>query len=380
MQEGERLCSRCVMDTTDPDIRFDQRGICSHCIEVDGKLNNYPHNLDPQAKSNELLNLVSTVKRAGKGRKYDCIVGVSGGVDSTYVVLQARAMGLRPLAVHLDNGWDSELAVHNIERMCKKLDVDLLTYVIDWEEFRDIQLSFLKASTPDSEIPTDHAIKGILYRMAAKMGLKFIISGENHNTESILPFAWSHGHNDWKYIKSVHNRFGTISLKTYPGLSYLRAFYYVFVKRIRTVNLLDFIEFSRADAIKLLSEQLDWVSYGGKHHESLYTKFFQAYILPEKFGFDKRKAHLSSLVCAGEVTRDQALKELEKELYVPSELDNDKEYVATKLGISPEELQRILDLPPKRFWDYPSYENSWYFKIARGIYRELTGKGKRSVK
>jgi hypothetical protein len=192
------------------------------------------------------------------------------------------------------------LAVHNIEKICKKLNIDLYTYIIDWDEFRDIQLSFLKASTPDSEIPTDHAIKAILYRMAAKYGLKYIITGDNYNTESILPFAWSHGHNDWKYVKAVHKKFGTVPFKTFPGLSYLRSFYYVFLKKIKTISLLDFIDYNKSAAMKILSEKLDWEPYKGKHHESLYTKFFQAYILPEKFGFDKRRAHLSSLICAGE--------------------------------------------------------------------------------
>lgn len=374
MLKNERICSRCVMDTTDPGIRFDKNGVCCHCRDVEERKKQYPYNMDTESKKKELEKLVSQVKEAGKRKKYDCIIGVSGGVDSTYVIFQAKKMGLRPLAIHLDNGWNSELAVHNIEKICKKLNVDLYTYIIDWEEFRDIQLSFLKASTPDSEIPTDHAIKAILYRMAAKYGLKYIITGDNYNTESILPFAWSHGHNDWKYVKAVHKKFGTVPFKTFPGLSYLRSFYYVFLKKIKTISLLDFIDYNKSAAMKILSEKLDWEPYKGKHHESLYTKFFQAYILPEKFGFDKRKAHLSSLICAGEITREDALKELKKELYAPSELDEDKEYAAAKLGITPGEFQDIMDMPPKRFWDYPSYENSWYYKIARKIYRVLTGK------
>lgn len=383
MSENERMCRRCVMDTSDPDIRFDADGVCNHCLAVEERKKEYPYNLDAESKVVRLDEVILQIKSAGKGKRYDCVIGVSGGVDSTYVILEARRRGLRPLAVHLDNGWNSELAVHNIERMCTKLNVDLYTYVIDWDEFRDIQVSFLKASTPDSEIPTDHAITGILYRTAAEYGLKFIISGDNFNTESILPFAWSHGHNDWKYVRSVHKRFGAVPFDTFPGLSYQRLFYYVFIKRIRMIHLLDFVEFRKSAAIEILKEELDWEPYKGKHHESLYTKILQTYILPEKFGFDKRRAHLSSLICAGEITKGEALKEVAQELQDPLALVQEREYAAAKLGITLDEFQGIMELPPRQFWDYPSYENSWYFPIARKIFRVLKGKrcesGRRKV-
>lgn len=372
-----RQCTKCVMDTSDPDIEFDENGICNHCRAVQERKKQFPYNLDTEAKQKELQNLVLQVKNKGKNRKYDCILGVSGGVDSTFAIYQAKKLGLRPLALHLDNGWNSELAVHNIEKVCKKLDVDLYTYVIDWEEFRDIQLSFLKASTPDSEIPTDFAITAILYKIAAKNKLKYIITGDNYHTESVLPFAWSHGHWDWKYVKSVHKRFGTLPFKTFPRISYLKLFYHVFIKRVKTIHLLDFMDYRKKEAVKVLKEELDWQPYKGKHHESIYTKFLQACILPGKFGFDKRKAHLSSLICAGEIAREQALHELDKELYPAAELKEDMEFVTMKLGITPGEFENIMKMPPRKFRDYPSYENSWYYKIARWIFRQLTGKNKR---
>lgn len=357
------------MDTSDPYIKFNKNGICNHCEEVEEKRKKYPHYLKPKEKKIELNKLISDMKKKGKRKKYDCIIGLSGGVDSTFLAYHIKKMGLKPLAVHLDNSWNSELAVHNIEKICKKTGIDLYTYIIDWEEFRDIQLSFLKASTPDSEIPTDHAIMAILYKVAVKNRVKYILSGANFNTESILPFAWSHGHRDWKYIKNIQKKFGKIPFKTFPKCSYIKLFYYMFIKKIKVIDMLDFLDYKKENAIKILTEKLDWQQYKGKHQESIYTKFFQSYILPEKFGFDKRRAHLSSLICSGEITKEEALKEIKKELYPSYELEEDRDYVIKKLGIASNEFREIMNLPPKEFCDYPSYENSWYYKIARKTYR-----------
>lgn len=283
-------------------------------------------------------------------------------------------MGLKPLAVHLDNGWNSELATSNIENLCKKLDVDLFTYVINWNEFRDIQLSFLKASTPDAEIPTDHAISAILYAIAVKYGLKYIVSGDNFNTESILPVAWSHGHNDWKYIREIHKRFGSVKMKTFPRSSYFKLFYYTFVKKIKIIKLLNFVDYNKDVAVQTIKNELGWKPYEGKHHESIYTKFFQSYILPKKFNFDKRKAHLSSLICSGQIDRKRAIIELKKETFLLSKLNENKEYVSTKLGIGNSKFDDIMNAKIKTFWDYPSYENSWYYKLVRILYRFLKKK------
>ncbi|MBD3306751.1 N-acetyl sugar amidotransferase [candidate division KSB3 bacterium] len=372
--ENERayqICTRCIMDTSDPEIVFDEHGICNHCREIEAIRQQYPHNLSPEEKHRALQEKVTEIQQAGKGGKYDCVIGVSGGIDSTYVAYLTKQLGLRPLAVHLDNGWNSELAVHNIEKICKQLDIDLYTYVLDWEEFRDLQVAFLKASTPDSEIPTDHAIHGLLYQTAAQHSIKYMIIGCNFRTESVLPRTWSHGHYDWKYIQSLHKLYGKVPLKTYPNLSYPKWFYYKMLRGIRYFTILDYVEYVKEDAKKTLQEHLEWEDYGGKHHESLYTKFFQSYILPTKFGFDKRRMHLASLIGAGQLSRDQALQEMQQEIYPPAALKEDKEYVIKKLGLTAEEFQEMMNTPPKTFWDYPSYETSRVHQAITTLYKSI---------
>jgi N-acetyl sugar amidotransferase len=364
-----RICARCVMDTTDPDITFDERGFCHHCRKAEEMLLREPYCLPPEEKQRRLNDLVDQVRRDGQGKKYDCVIGISGGVDSTYVAYRVKELGLRALAVHLDNGWDSELAVANIEGVLKRLDIDLYTHVIDWEEFKDLQLAFLKASTPDSEIPTDHAIVSLLYRMAAREGLRHIIAGTNFATECIMPSAWSAGHTDWKYIKTLHARFGTRPLRTFPYRTLLRETWYRGARRIRWVSFLDYMDYSKEEAIQLLQEKLGWRNYGGKHYESIYTRFYQAHILPTKFGFDKRRGHLSAMIVSGQLTRERALEELKKPLYDPVRLKEDKEYVISKFGLSAASFEAIMSLPPKRFLDYPSYFKSGYYQALAGTYR-----------
>jgi hypothetical protein len=255
--------------------------------------------------------------------------------------------------VHLDNGWDSELAVNNIHKALKTLDIDLHTHVIDWEEFKDLQLAFLKASTPDSEIPTDHAIVSLLYQMAEKIGVKYIIIGRNVRTETHIAPAWSMGHFDWKYIESVHGQFGHVPLKTFPHRSRRQELYYR--EKQQLVNILDYVDYVKKDAIRILEQELGWQYYGGKHFESIYTRFFQGYILPRKFGYDKRRGHFSSLICSGEMTREQALEALKEPPYSLEMQEADREYVIKKFGITEEEFERIMNLPKKTIYDYPSY-------------------------
>jgi N-acetyl sugar amidotransferase len=362
-----RLCTRCVMDDTDPEIAFDEHGVCNHCHRYDQLVREAVFT-GPE-RERRLARLLEAVRADGKGKEYDCIIGVSGGVDSTFVAWKVKELGLRPLAVHLDNGWDSELAVKNIEHVLNKLKIDLHTHVIDWNEFRDLQLAFLKASTPDSEIPTDHAIVSLMFATARRMRVKHILSGVNCRTESHLPRAWSRGHQDWKYIRSVHRRFGTQALTTFPrqGLVRLtldRLFY-------RWVDILNLLDYSKKQAMAVLQDTLGWKYYGGKHYESIYTRFYQGYILPRKFGFDKRKAHLSSLICSGELPRDAALAELRTEPYPPALQEEDREYVIKKLGLTTEEFNRIMLLPPKRFEDYPSYASGWPYRALRRAYLTL---------
>jgi N-acetyl sugar amidotransferase len=348
------------MDTSDPGITFDANGVCHHC-----------HAYDEAVKTRVLTDkpaerdaIVSEIKAAGK--QYDCIIGVSGGVDSTYVAYAARkVLGLKPLAVHLDNGWDSELAVKNIQHVLEKLDIELYTEVLDWDEFRDLQLAFLRASTPDSEIPSDHAIVSVLYQQARKHGIRYILSGCNVRTESHLPPSWSRGHSDWLYIQSLQKQFGTRPLKTFP---HRNAFNLIWDARtIRWIDILNYLDYRKVDALRVLQDELGWQYYGGKHYESIYTRFYQGYILPKKFGFDKRKMHLSSLICSGEITRDEALRELENPPYAEDLQKADREYVVKKLGITDADFESIMRAPPKKFEDYPSYENSRFIRTARKI-------------
>lgn len=345
-----RICTRCVMDTSDPDITFDASGVCNHCHRFSAVA---AKRLIPVSeRSVQLSALVEKIKRDGHGNDYDCVIGVSGGVDSTYVAYLTRELGLRPLAVHFDNGWNSELAVANIEKTLKILDIDLYTYVVDWPEFRDLQLSFLKASTPDGEVPTDHAIVALLYRIAVKHGLKHILLGVNVNSEAIMPLKWGYGYSDFRYIRGVHRQFGTAPLKTFPRYTLPQLFNYMFVCKIQLVPILDYIDYQKDAAMLTIQDKLGWVYYGGKHYESIYTRFFQSYVLPRKFNIDKRRAHYSNLVLSGQMTRMQALQHMKEPVYSDQGLVNDRSYAMKKLGVSEADFESIMALPTKTFFDY----------------------------
>jgi N-acetyl sugar amidotransferase len=349
-ESNYRVCKRCVMDTTDPEIYFDPEGVCNHCTTAEHFLRvrlalyrEGPFRLD---------RVIPQIKEQGKGRPYDCVIGVSGGVDSTYVAYVARKQGLRCLAVHFDNGWNSELAVQNIENTLKHLDIDLHTHVMDWEVFRDLQLAFLKASVPDLEVPTDHAIAAVLYQTALKHGIRYILTGTNLATESILPRSWAYGHLDWRYIKGLHNTFGTTRLRGFPHFNAAQYGWYFGVRRLRTVSILNSVPYNKAEALELLTKELDWRKYGGKHHESIITRFLQGYILPKKFNIDKRKAHLSSLIAAGQITRADAMEELSKPPYDKALMAEDVIFVSKKFGLKEREFGKLMELPPKSFRDY----------------------------
>ena len=364
-------CVRCIMDTTDPEIQFDDAGVCNHCRTYFTRAS---HELVPlPQREAALAAIVDRIKREGRGRDYDCIVGVSGGVDSTYTAYTCAQLGLRPLAVHLDNGWNSEQAVRNIERTLRALGIDLYTHVMDWEEFRDLQVAFLRASTPDGEIPTDHAIAALLYSAAAKNGVRYIMDGRNLSTEGILPPAWSRGHADWKYIRSVQERFGTRRLRRYPHFGIRELAYYTLARRLKTVSVLNYVPYVKADAMRVIARELGWEYYGGKHYESVYTRFFQGYILPTKFGIDKRKAHLSTLICSGQITRAQAIEELTGPIYPAGLLDQDTRFVLKKLELSETDFAAIMALEPRTFWDYPSYRRHPIFRVQSvlALYRQL---------
>lgn len=352
MNDIYKVCTRCVMDTTAPEIEFDQDGVCNYCKGHEEKVASTPYS---KGDANvQLKQLVARLKAEQNG-EYDSIVGLSGGVDSSYVAHQAVKLGLRPLAVHFDNGWNSELAVKNIEQIVKRLNLDLITFVIDWEEFRDIQRSFFKANVIDIEMVTDHAIFAAMYQIANKHNIRYILSGTNAATESITPSAWYHFKFDLRNLKAIHKRFGTVPIKRYPTLSVWEMAWNHYVRGAKSVSLLNYLPYRKDEAMKTLEQELGWQYYGGKHYESVFTKFYQAHILPEKFGVDKRRIHLSDLIMNGEITRLDALVELEKPIYDPMQLDQDRDYIGKKLGFSKEEFRAYMVAPEISHYTFPSY-------------------------
>ena len=291
-------------------------------------------------------------KSRTKSSKYDVAIGISGGVDSSYVAYLVKKLGLRPLAVHLDNGWDSDLAVTNIKNLLEKLKIDLITNVINWEEFKDLQISFLKSSTTDGDIPTDHAIFATLWKTADKYDIKYIISGMNYATESMSVTDWSYGHSDWRYIKDIHSKFGSKKLKTYPHFTPLYLAYITFIRKIKSISILNYIDYKKESAVETLKSELNWRPYKGKHHESIYTRFYHGYYLLKKFNVDKRYAHLSDLINAGQMTRKKALVEIKKPTYPEEMQKEDLNYVLKKLNLSKEEYQKILNSPNRTFREF----------------------------
>ncbi len=354
-----RQCNRCVMDTSDPLITFDEKGNCNHC-------NDYLVKLPTALKRGEegrifLGQQIEKARLSGKGKKYDVIMGLSGGMDSSYVAYNAKKFNLRILAVHLDNGWNSEMSVNNIENCIKYLDADLYTHVIDWEEFKNLQIAYLKAGVIDIEALTDHAIRSIIYKLAAKYGIEYNLSGYNFPTEGILPTAWVYNKLDFKNIKSINSRFGGKKIKTFPGMSLVKYIYYRTCTKIKPIDVLNYIDYDVDQAKSEMEENMSWQYYGGKHHESIFTKFYQAYILPEKFGVDKRRAHYSTLICSGNMNRVDAIKLLSKSIYMEDELAADMEYVLKKLGISEKEFKIIMSQKSISHLSYPNNNTLFEF-------------------
>lgn len=348
-----RRCSITVMDNiADPDITFDENGICNYYHEYHAAAKQFL--LPEPQRSKTLEQNIEKIKREGKNRQYDCLIGVSGGVDSTYVAWLVKQWGLRPLAVHLDNGWDSELAVMNIENIVRRLGFELYTLVINWEEFRDIQLAYLKASVVDIEVVSDHAIFSTMYKLAKQYNIPYILSGTNVVTEYIMPPSWLYSKMDFANLKHIHDTYGTVRRNTYPSYNFFKHVFYNAVLRLSPISVLNFIDYNKHEAKETIKNELGWRDYGGKHYESIFTKFYQAYILPTKFGIDKRKAHYSTLICSGQMTREEALAELEKPLYREEELRADKEYVVKKLGLTESEFDAIMQLPPRKHSDFNS--------------------------
>ena len=353
MVSSYRICTKCVMDTSDFGINFDKDGICNHC-------NNYAdkkHVVIKVKNDNLLKKKIAEIKNKGIDRDYDCIVGVSGGVDSSYVAYLAKKFGLKTLLVHLDNGWNSTKAVQNINNIVKYTEFDLYTLVIDWEEFRDLQRSFFLADVLDIELLTDHAINATVINLSRKHKVKYNLSGSNFATEAILPSGWAWRKSDKKNLKAIHKKFGSVKLKTFPLMSTLVKEVYSRMKIPEWVTLLNLIDYDKGAAIKIITKEMNWQYYGGKHYESIFTRFYQGYILPKKFGIDKRRAHLSTLINSGLKTREEALSELKSETY-PLELQRDDfQLCCKKLGFTEEEMLDYIRRPGKSHLDYPSDQN-----------------------
>jgi N-acetyl sugar amidotransferase len=343
-----QMCTRCIMDTTIPEIHFDEKGVCQFCDIHDVLDAMYPLGEEGELR---LAEVVDEMKAAGRGGNYDCVVGVSGGRDSTWLLLTACKLGLRPLAVHFDNGWNSEIAVTNIKNGVNILGVELETHVADWEEFKDIQKAFLRASVPDVEIPTDVAIHSVLHRVAAKERVKYILNGHSFRTEGVAPRGWTYF--DGRYISAVRKRFGSLGFSSDQNFTFLDVLRFMFVHRIKTVPILNYRPYNQAEITELITRELGWTYYGGHHHESLYTKFIQSYLLPRKFRIDKRRTEFSALIRSGQQDRRAALEYLDSQEYEYDEALIP--YVRSKLDLSEAEWQEIWNLPPKSYLDYPSY-------------------------
>jgi N-acetyl sugar amidotransferase len=338
-----RICAKTVMDNTDPNITFDAEGVSNWWHDYHTLLAQRP---SASERDRLLEATLRKIKAVGEAKPYDCILGLSGGVDSSFVAYLAKHWGLRPLVVHFDNGWDDELAVANIEVIIKTLGFRLETFVMNWPEFRDLQRAYFKASVIDLDIPTDHMIFGALHKIADVHDIKFILSGNNFATEWLLPRAWYFSKFDLVNLAAIHRRYGELPMKHLPKLGVWQQLYYRRVKAIEDVKILELIAYSKTAAKKFLIEEFGWRDYGGKHYEQVFTRFYQGYILPLRYGIDKRKAHLSNLILNGEITRDQALAQLQQPTDDPERQRADKQYVAKKLGWTDSEFDAILALPP----------------------------------
>ncbi len=345
-------CPRCVMDTTDPEFIAYPEGDCNSCRLAERKRRKFTRQRDER-----LASMLATLRTPARTSPYDCIIGVSGGVDSSQCVVFAAENGLNPLIVHVDAGWNTGAAVANVERLCTQLDFDLETVVIDWEQLRSLQVAFLRAGVANQDTPQDHVLFGALYRTARKHGIRNVIEGRNWQTESILPPLWGHSAMDSVHIRAIAAKFGAGSVDALPIMSdweYLVRGPRQFGLTIHAPLML--VDYSSVRAKLQLMREFGWVDYGGKHHESRWTRFFQNYFLPHRFGYDKRKAHLSSRIVSGEVTREEALALLQEPLYRDVELKADIDYVARKLAMRPSEFESVLMSPLRRHSDYPNHE------------------------
>lgn len=365
-----QVCTNCVMDTTDSRIVFDEKGVCDHC-------NNFWTNVQPNWDTGPtgraaLERIVEKIKAAGKGKDFDCIMGMSGGIDSSYLTYVAKEeFGLRPLVFHVDAGWNSQIAVNNIEKLVDKLGLHLYTEVIDWEEMRDLQLAYFKSGVPHIDTPQDHAFFATMYNFADKYHVKYILTGGNYSTECVRnPMEWMYFQTDLRQLKDIHARFGTRPLRTFPFSNILRHKLYLrYLRGIQVIRPLDFVPYHKDEAMEFLHQRFGWQKYPQKHFESRFTRFYEGYWLPQRFGYDTRKVQYSSLILTGQMTRADALERLKHPAHDPETLAQDFEYIATKLGIGVEELRGYFHAPKKTYLDYKSQLNTfrWGARVLKAL-------------
>lgn len=373
MDKRYQICTHCVMDTKDPKITFDENGICDLCNDY---TNTLLPTLDYPKLKDEMWRIVDKIKSDGKGRDFDCLLGMSGGVDSSYMLhIAVKEFGLRPLVFHVDGGWNSEIAVNNIQRMIDKLKIDLYTEVINWEEMKDFQLALFKSGTPYLDIAQDHAFVATLYDYANKYNIKYILNGGNYASEFMsYPLKYYYYGTDMRFINDIRNRFCQTKMETYPFSSvFNHKIYLKYIKNVNVLRLLNYMPFNVEEAKTILSEEYGWKPYPRKHFESRFTKFFESYWLYERFSYDVRRVQFSSLILSGQMSRVDALSELAHKPYNEETIRDEFKYIATKLGITEIKLQEYFDMPKKYYWNYKNQMKFVNFaqKLARklGIYR-----------
>ncbi len=371
-----QICTRCVMDTTDSSIVFDERGVCDHCNTFDAKIR--PNWYAGARGELEFRTMVQKIKSSGRNKDFDCIIGMSGGIDSSYLTYVATEFGLRPLVFHVDAGWNSQVAVNNIEKVVDGLGLDLYTEVIDWQEMRDLQLAYFKSGVPHIDTPQDHAFFATMYKFAELHNIKYILTGANLSTECIRnPIEWMYYQSDSIQLRDIHTKFGTRPLVNFPVTSILRhKIWLPYFKGIKVVRPLNLVDYDKAAAVKLLTDKFGWQPYPQKHFESRFTRFYEGYWLPKKFGFDTRKVQYSSLIVTNQMTRDEALEKLKTHALDDVTVNQEFEYVANKLEISVEELTGYLNAPNKTYRDYKSQEAIYMLgaKVMKALGLEIGGK------
>jgi N-acetyl sugar amidotransferase len=355
-----QICTRCVMDTSASDITFDEYGVCNYCTEFLSRSSDILFKA-PSQRQHELDIFVEKVKRDGKSNAYDCIVGVSGGVDSSTALVYVVNLGLRPLAVHMDNGWNSELAQNNIANLVRSLGVDLYTHVIDWDEYRKLMQAFFDADVIDVELLYDNAMLAVNFQQAAKYGVRYILAGTNESTEGMrIPETWLWFKYDKKNIQALARQFGGTQLKTFPAIGTIDYYWYRLIRKIRWISFLDYFEYNKFDALEMLQLNYGYKPYPYKHYESIFTRFYQGYILPRKFGVDKRRVHLATLVSSRQLAREDALLGLRGVPYLSEqEMEDDKRYFAKKMNWTLAQVEDYIARPAKLHSDYPSEKLLW---------------------